>query len=204
MQNYIIIAGTVLLLVGIGLFFLNTKDSLRITETLLLLPILFLVVAGDGKLTTSFAYNRNNSFQMGNTVRKNDDPKEKSEKKSRDELILDDNTDFQTVDFLVVDESYVGLSEAITYSNNPDKLVGKTIRVRVFTLMNSPFIPKEYFGLGKYEISCCAADAGFVGYIVQADEDIQIQDNTWYEIEGVIDVGEDTYGQTVGIIRMVN
>ena len=78
---------------------------------------------------------------------------------------MDDSVNFQDVDFLFIDESYVGLSEAITYNKDSKKLVGKTIRVRGFSLMNSPFIPSDYFGLGKYVISCCAADAGFVGLL---------------------------------------
>ena len=207
MQKYLMIAGPVLLLAGIGILLSKQKEKIKVTDFLLFLPFILLLFSGDGKLTTSFAYNRNNSFQIGKNIQKEQGLKEKDGMENytiEHELEIDDSIDFHEVDFPVIDESYVGLSEAITYNKDPNKLAGKTIRVRGFSLMKSPFIPNQYFGIGKYVISCCAADAGFVGFIVQANEDDQIRDNTWYEIEGVLDVGEDSYGQTIGIIRMIN
>lgn len=209
MQLYLKIALPVLFIIGIVLLLSKEKQSFHGKELVLLIPVIFLISSGDGKLTINFAYNRNNSFQASRVSTKNNEPKkEKEMTKDENGLQKEDadcqSIDFTKVDFDVIDESYSGLSEAITYSRNPEKLVGKTIRVRGFSLKKSPFIPNDYFGLGKYEISCCAADAGFVGYMVKADNSSKIQDNTWYEIEGVLELGEDTYGQTISVIRMVH
>ena len=65
-------------------------------------------------------------------------------------------------------------------------LIGKTIRVKGFVLKDNQYIPDGYFAIGKYEISCCAADATFTGFIAKYDKS-NIKKNKWYEIEGVLD-----------------
>ena len=57
--------------------------------------------------------------------------------------------------------------------------------------------------IGKYSISCCAADAGFMGFFVKYDLS-QIEKDAWYEIEGVLDRGKDKENLDVMIIKVVN
>ena len=70
--------------------------------------------------------------------------------------------------------------------------------------MNTPGIPKGYFAIGKYVISCCAADASFGGFISKYDGDVEIKENEWYEIEGVLNTAKDVNGYDIIIINVVN
>ena len=57
--------------------------------------------------------------------------------------------------------------------------------------------------LGKYVITCCAADSSFIGYAVKQG-DFKVQNGGWYEIEGVLEktnLGEDF---SVLAIRVIN
>ena len=70
-------------------------------------------------------------------------------------------------------------------------------------MMNSNFLSSDYFYIGKYGVSCCTADAGFVGFIVEKD-DIKIKNDAWYEIEGVFESGEDLAGYKIMVIKITN
>lgn len=198
MQKYILVASILLLIMGILLIISKRKDNFKITDLILLLPIIMLVFANDGKLSTSIAQNRSNSFNKVNNVKKVKD-------KEGDEVFQEEDLeeqksieyDFSQVDYDVVDSAYQLLSDVITYNSKPDNLVGKTVRVRGFTLLKDEAIPKGYFGIGKYLISCCAADAGFGGFIAKANNISSLKDNTWYQVEGVLQKGKDGYGNEI-------
>ena len=58
--------------------------------------------------------------------------------------------------------------------------------------------------IGKYLITCCAADSSFIGFIVDFDK-TKIKDNTWYQVEGVlkrIKLTDGTYVVGVGAINV--
>lgn len=55
--------------------------------------------------------------------------------------------------------------------------------MREFALKKASYLPYGYFALGKYAMSCCAADAGFTGFIAKYDNSKIVSDK-WYEIEG--------------------
>ena len=61
-----------------------------------------------------------------------------------------------------------------------------------------------HFGIGKYLISCCAADSSFGGFMAKINDLSKIKDNTWYEMEGVLELGRDTYNQKILVINVVN
>jgi uncharacterized membrane protein YcgQ (UPF0703/DUF1980 family) len=76
------------------------------------------------------------------------------------------------------------------------KFDGKTIRVRGFALDYSDYLQDGYFALGKYAITCCAADAEFSGFMIKYDLS-KIKYGSWYEVVGVLKVGQDKEGYTV-------
>ena len=196
MQIYLLIAGVFLFFAGIILFMTSSKDGIYISDLVLFVPFIFLFLMGDGKLSTNLANNRSSSLQ--NKVA------ETSEVVTPVKKEVDENIKIDTIDFDVVDESYAGLSDVITYGLDKDKILGKTIRVRGFALKNTDFIPNGMFGIGKYMISCCAADASFYGFFVSTDDLSIIEEEKWYEIEGVLEEGLDTYGQKVIVVHLVN
>ena len=169
----------------------------KISDLILLLPIVMLIISGDGRLSMSLASNRASTFKSSNV-------KEKKEKTEIVEEEEKDNKeyDFSKVDFDVKDESYTMLVDYLTYGDNNYKYIDKTVRIRGFSIINNSFIPKGFFAIGKYAVSCCAADASFIGLIAKYDKDIK--DNTWYEMEGVLKKGKDKEGVDILYVKVIN
>ena len=206
MQRYLIVSGVFLVFVGFVLLFSREKEKIKVSDFLLLLPIFFLLFVGDGKLTTTFANNRSNTFK-GTSIEKKSNKKDIKEKREENiEVVSKDysEVDFKNVDFDVKNTTFAGLSDGITYNRNPEKLVGKTIRVRGFAVLNAEYLPDGVFAIGKYLISCCAADAEVTGFMAVSDEVSSLKENAWYEVEGVLELGEDTYGNQILMIRVLH
>ena len=196
MQIYIKLSIIPMLLIGLIMLF-NNKVSykFKISDLILLLPIILLILSGDGRLTSSFASNR--TVNLKNRTKTEEEIQEIEE--------TDINTyDFTTIDFDITDASYSGLSG---YFNNPPtsakKYIDNTIKIKGFALKEASNIPNGYFAIGKYEISCCAADAGFIGFIAKYDN-TKIESDKWYEIEGVIKKGKDADNYDILYIKVIN
>ena len=83
-------------------------------------------------------------------------------------------------------------------------MVGKTIKVRGFALKNNvPYLPSGYFVIWKYVITCCATDADYGGFYAKYDLD-KIDENTWYEIEGILEKVTDAANDTALAIKVTN
>ena len=199
MHKYLYISLFLLLVIGFVFIFSKKKSKLYLTDLFLLFPLIIVFIASDGKLSTSFAVNRSTSFSKVKDVKK---VKKTDINKSFD-INLYKDIDFSSVDFSIIDESYAGLSDAIVYNSNPEKLVGKTIKLKGFIMKENDFLPKEYFAIGKYMISCCAADASFAGFMARSNDMSKLENNKWYEIYGVLNIGVDTYNQKIAIIDVV-
>lgn len=207
MQKYILFSLIPLFLMSfVFLFNNNTHYKFKISDVVLLLPILFLVLAGDGKLTMSLASNRNGFNVSVEKVKNSDnviDSNEKEEIKDKDD-VKEEKYDFTNIDFDIIDSNYNELTGYLTYSEiGIKKYAGKTIRLRGFTMMKGDFIPKGMFALGKYSINCCAADAGYIGMFLKYDL-TKIEENAWYEIEGVLEKGVDNDGYSILYIKVIN
>ena len=64
-------------------------------------------------------------------------------------------------------------------------------------------MPDGYFAIGKYAISCCAADAGFTGFIAKYDNS-KITADKWYEVEGILEKGKDKEEYDIMYIKVIN
>ena len=199
MQIYTYIGVIFLVIVGIGLIANKEFKELYISDLFLLLPIIIIIFIGDARLNTSLVSNRNNLLKNSNTVTK---------KVKTDNYIIQDvdygNIDFSEVDFDVVDDTYATLADMITFHPNPDKFIGKTIRVKGFSLIDDRYIPDGAFAIGKYLVSCCVADSSFSGFFVNIDDISKIKNNKWYAIEGVFELGKDVNGGDIVYIHAVN
>ena len=208
-QLYLKLSLILLIIMTIVLFFNNNNNyKFKVSDLVLLLPLLMLLLSGDGRLSSSLAQNRMANYNREATTNiidnneNNENEKEKNNeepKKNKKEK----KYDFTKVDFNVVDASYYDLANYFTFIPSAKKYVGKTIRVRGFTMLNDKYIPDGYFNIGKYNIACCAADAIYVGFYVKK-EDFEIKDNTWYQIEGVIEEAIDTEGMETTAIKIIN
>ena len=69
-------------------------------------------------------------------------------------------------------------------------------------LNDDNIIPSGYKALGKYNITCCAADALFAGFYIK--DNGSLKDNAWYEIEGVLQPAIDKESKETLAIQIVN
>lgn len=105
-------------------------------------------------------------------------------------------------DYDIVDEVYMDLSNFITFAEKLKQFISKTIRIRGFINKHEQYVPKGYFAIGKYGVSCCTADAGFVGFFVKETE--KVVENNWYEIEGFLEKAKDSAGYNRIAIKINN
>ena len=194
MQKYIKISTFILMTFGFIICILkDNKYKFKVSDLILILPIIMIFLVGDGKLTTNLSSNRSNMIKNNNIV------KVKKEKMV-DDVNLNDY-DFNNIYFDVIDDNYMELSSTITFIKDQDKVKDKTIKVRGFSNTELEFIKKGYFVIGKYGISCCAADASLVGFVVKID-DKNIKNNTWYELIGVLIRETDVDGYPIMAIKI--
>lgn len=210
MQIYIKLSLIPMFIIGLVLLFSKKIHyKFKITDLVLILPLILLITAGDGKLTTAFATNRSTNINIKRTKSETKKTTSKevitNKKKNKDEKLYvnTDSYDFSNPYFDIIDESYNELSGYITFSPKSDKFEGKTIRVKGFAVKKASYLPKGYFALGKYIITCCAADANFAGFIAKYDTS-KIKENNWYEIEGIIEKGTDNEGYDIMYINVIN
>ena len=219
MQIYIKLSLIPLLIIGLVMLFNNKVHyKFKISDLVLILPLILLIFAGDGRLTSSFASNRTTNLNTENrtkSVEKVEDKKDeeiielpKSEEqieevKEEPKEEITETYDFSNVDFEIIDANYSELSNYITFAPKADKFKGQTIRVRGIALKKASYIPDGYFAIGKYAISCCAADAGFTGFIAKYDNS-KITEDKWYEVEGILEKGKDKDGYDIMYINVIN
>ena len=199
MQVYLKISIIPLLLIGLVLIF-NNKITYRfkISDLILILPIIMLIFAGNGRLTSNFASNRTNSFKNKTKVIN------KEVISTPEPIDIDDDNQEEFIpDYEIIDENYNELANYITYPPRTDKLVNKKIKVSGLSLKNVSYLPSKYTMIGKYSISCCAADAEFIGFILNYDKS-KVKNNTWYEVEGILRETQDDNGYTIMVIDVVN
>ena len=233
MQKYITWSVVPLLIIGLVICLNNhISYKFKFTDIVLLLPIVMIIFAGDGRLTASLANNRNTLYKnTSNKVVSNDEEQienkeesntsqeeqtneetskeeNKTEEKNNEEIVTPEpEYDFSTVDYDVVDASYSMLTGILTYPNlngyDINYFVGKKIRVKGFAVKNLQYLSNEYFAVGKYIITCCTADASFGGFFAKYDLN-KIKENTWYEVEGVFDTVKDNDGYKALVINVIN
>ena len=211
MRIYIKLSIIPLLLIGLVMLFNNkVQYKFKVSDLVLILPLIFLIFAGDGRLTSSFASNRTTNLNYENRTKseeKNDEDNIKlTESDDLSEEVKEEITetyDFSNVDFDIVDSNYNELSNYITFVQNPDRFKEKTIRVKGFALTNVPYLPNGYSLVGKYVISCCAADAEFTGFVIKYGNN-KIIENKWYGIEGILEKGKDQEGYDIMYINVIN
>jgi uncharacterized repeat protein (TIGR03943 family) len=207
MQIYIKIAIIPLLIIGIVM--LLNKDvhyRFKISDLILLLPLVLLIIASDGRLSSNFASNRtanlNNRTKIEQKEEKVVEPTDNKEPVTPSEGEKP-SYDFTNAFFEIDDKNYSELSSYISFAPKATKFTGKTIKVKGFILEDASYLPENYFGIGKYVISCCVADATFTGFIVK-NNGSEIKEGNWYEIEGILEPGVDAEGYNIMYINIVN
>lgn len=204
MQLYIKLSLFPLILMSLILLFnKNNHYKFKGTDLILLLPIIMIIISADGRLTESLSQNRMTNYKKNkieNMVKK-DEKKENEDNKTPEEV--EKVSEDAEIYFDINDENYQDLANYLTFAPKSDKFAGKTIKVKGFINKSEQYIPYGYFAIGKYSITCCAADAGFVGFIVK-DSELNLKENSWYEIEGVLTKAKDVAGYDILTITPKN
>lgn len=198
MQIYIKIS--VIPLFIISIYLLTNKDKhlhFKLSDLILLLPVIMIILSGNGRLTETLATNKmikiDNIPPIDTKTINSDETNDKNEKSV---------AKINEIDFDIKDETYEYLANYFTTKEKALKYENKTIKVKGFVVMNS-FMPAGYFAIGKYSISCCAADATYAGYIAKYDIN-NIKENNWYEIEGILKRVSWPSGNDILVIDAVN
>ena len=205
MQIYIKIAIIPLLIIGLVMLFNNNVHyKFKISDLVLLLPLVLLIIASDGRLSSNFASNRtanlNNRIKVEQKEEVNPNDNQEPVTPTGEEKT---SYDFTNAFFEIDDKNYSELSSYISFAPKATKFTGKTIKVKGFILEDASYLPENYFGIGKYVISCCVADSTFTGFIVK-NNGSEIKEGNWYEIEGVLEPGVDAEGYNIMYINIVN
>ena len=199
MHIYFYLSILPLFIIGVVSLFKAPNIKFRITDLILLLPVLMLILSGDGTLSGSFAKSRISNTQS----------KTKSEEKIRTEDKKEDNGpdieyDLKNIYFDVKDSTYQGLANYLTYTSGArDTYTGKTIRVTGFIIKDEVYLRDDLVAIGRMAITCCAADAEFAGFMASIDSS-KVKENEWYTIEGVLKKDKDGEGYDILSIEVIN
>lgn len=206
MQIYIKSSIIPFIIIGLVLV-LNNKINykFKVSDLILLLPILFVFLSGDGVLSVSVAKvkattkNRTKTEVTDNTnTNTNIDPNPNTNTNTNTN---NDKSDTIEDFYFDIEEKYYSyLADYITYMTGARKYVGKTIKAKGFAVDYSDYLTDDYFAFGRYMISCCAADAEFTGFMVKYPKE-KIEYGKWYEVEGYLELGKDSEGYDVMTIN---
>ena len=206
MQIYIKISLFIMIFMGLILLLNNKVDyKFKISDLILILPLIMLISSGDGKLTTTLANNRMTNYKIEEKIE--EEKTKEEDKKIEEEKIKEPNIeeqyDFSNPYFDITDETYGTLANYITFEKKSSKYIGKTIRLKGFAIKDESYLPEGYFAIGKYEITGCAAHASFAGFIAKYDTN-KIEKDKWYEVEGIIEASNNNSNGIKSIINVIN
>ena len=84
---------------------------------------------------------------------------------------------------IVIDDNNINILEEI--QKFPEDFVGKHIEVRGFVCRES-YLKNNQFVVGRIIMTCCAADSKIVGILAEDNEIINLDENQWVFIKGII------------------
>ena len=191
---------TVILFILAIFVFLNKKFKykFKLSDLVLFVPLVMLMFTSNCTFSSSFAVNRMNISKKGDKnsesikIDKTTDSVLEEETLLWDDLEKDDELSKKAY-FEIDDSLYDYLGNYLTYVDDAKVYKNRTIKVRGFAVINNDAIPNNYFAIGKYSITCCAADASFTGFMVKNDLNFDIVESAWYEIYGILEEEENNY-----------
>ncbi|MCI3918848.1 TIGR03943 family protein [Paenibacillus sp. TRM 82003] len=116
-------------------------------------------------------------------------------------LHADKIDEFEGLQTIVMTESdFVSYAETITM--HPDRVAGKKIKISGF-VYREPEMEREHLLISRFMISHCVADAGMIGFLTEWDNADLLEEDTWVELEGTLEVTQ-TYSHAMPIIKVEN
>jgi len=188
--------------------FFNSRNSFHVYDhhaphklvyVIFIIPLALFLLLPNAALDASVASNRGFNFNSGNltSAPPGSGALARASAKSAD---LGESAGQQTDNtgvsksgpIQVTADNFVRVVDAIGQS--PEDYAGREIEMLGFVIRNKDFAPQE-FGLIRFIITCCTADASPGGFILKSKDAVDYKDGTWINIRGVIEV--DDYDQQV-------
>ncbi|GEN45367.1 TIGR03943 family putative permease subunit [Alkalibacillus haloalkaliphilus] len=98
----------------------------------------------------------------------------------KDEMLATDH-------IVMTEDNYVGVISLL--EENPDAYVGKELTIEGFTFREDDF-NNDQLVVGRFGITCCTADAGIFGLLLEDSQLQEIRDDTWLRVTGTIETVE--------------
>ncbi|MDO5708128.1 MAG: TIGR03943 family protein [Andreesenia angusta] len=173
MGKYILIAGIILLIVGIYSLKDIRRDIYLNTSILpffiLLIPLISGLIIDPNEVYSMISNKCNFNFQ---SIQANEE---------KTNFLKEDGS------IEIRSDNYIYAIKEIYY--NIDKYKGKNIEFEGFLYRNQ-FMNQNQAMVGRNIITCCIADASLLGYMVEGNILTEIPDNQWVKIDGRLDILE--------------
>ncbi len=85
------------------------------------------------------------------------------------------------------DRTILDWIKVFNYSDNPESYIGQEVNVTGFVYHDAR-LPEGQFMVSRFVITCCVADAFAIGMPMDAPEFAQMEDNTWINVKGKLDI----------------
>ncbi len=199
MQIYIKLSLIPMIVMGISFCLVDFSYKFKVSDIILFAPLILVFIAGDANLSTTLANNKMVKLSKKNDIVLVDDTS-KEVVNDKDEKDVEPVKEVEEIFFDIEDETYSYLADYITYMKGAQKFVGKTIRFRGFAVDYSEYLDDGYSAIGKYSITCCAADAEFSGFVVKYDFS-KLESHSWYEVVGKLELVKDSEGYDMVVVN---
>jgi putative membrane protein len=180
------------------------RPPYQLAYVIFIIPLALALLLPDVALDASVASNRGFNFNSGNSASAppgsgalaqapagSADPGESAG-------LLPDNPGIgESEPIRVTADNYVRVIDAI--SQAPEDYAGRKIEMLGFIIRDKDLAPRE-FGLIRFIITCCTADASPEGFILKSKDALGYKDGTWINIRGVLEV-DDFDQQVVPVIE---
>ena len=105
------------------------------------------------------------------------------------------STDIPQDDVIINDDNFISVMNDMY--ENIDKYIGRKIKIQGQVFKSSDMTENE-FAIGKYYMYCCAVDMSLVGFVFEKNDNMDIKENEWYEVNAIIKSHKYTpYGGSV-------
>lgn len=89
---------------------------------------------------------------------------------------------------LIILDASTFASRLQTISQAPHLYKGKRVQLEGFALRDET-LEGNYWVIARFLVTHCVADASVIGVLVQIDDNVQLTENSWVRVQGVLQVG---------------
>ncbi|MCH5584806.1 TIGR03943 family protein [Shimazuella sp. AN120528] len=97
---------------------------------------------------------------------------------------------------ILTSENYIDISNVLMMY--PEQFIGKKIRTIGFVYREEGF-KADQFVIARLAITCCVADAGVVGFLLDTPESNLFKNDQWFQIDGTFGLKKNESGDVPGL-----